>query len=178
LTGDASTGRAGPRGRSRKRGYVVAFFILLALFAAPKIVHRAIPWTRLNCEDISVDIAGGRQRTERFRWFMRIGDEVADTSLSIEFRRLAGELPPPDWRIDARLDPVTRHSPHYPYHGALSTSNVLASYLEESHISDTERLTVIKRYFELLQTHGGDDEAGRYVSDLHRETAPPVDLRE
>ena len=132
---------------------IICFLVVLALI--PLVVPFFIPWTMLNCRTLYIDIQSGRTRFVRHLYFIPIRDEIHETSCSRSLYPNRN-YPPPDWRIDTRLSPYLRNSPHYALHGAVTIMRMIDM---ESELTEKEKYTLRKQILHLWQSGKGKHEA-------------------
>ncbi len=139
-----------------KRIFLIGVLCVLAVLTLiPLVVPVFVPWTTLNCRSLYIDIRSGRTRFVRHLYFIPIRDEVHETSCS---RSLFPnrDYPPPDWKMDTRLSPYLRNSPHYALHGAATTMRMIDM---ESELSEEEKNTLRRQILHLWQSGKGKHEA-------------------
>jgi len=126
----------------------------------------AIPWSPLNCWHEKIDIMAGRYKYERYLLLIKFIDREEETELSMLYRKLIGEPPPPVWHTVNTFSPGVHYSPHYVYHGALSASYSLIEAYKTADFSERAKKETLINLLELLQEDGNYHRASKYSRDL------------
>ena len=151
------------RFHSRRAWIAVSLMLALASTFIPELFS---PWSRLSCWDDSIDITSGRYRCEHYLFFTKWDDRIEETPLSKAYRELIGDPPAPVWHVDSTFAPGMHHSPHYRYHGALSSAEQLTEAFDRTPFDREAKRVAVKTFLELLQTGDSILKAVRYASEV------------
>lgn len=94
----------------------------------------------------------------RHLYFIPIRDEIHETSCSRSLYPNRN-YPLPDWRIDTRLSPYLRNSPHYALHGAAAIMKMIDM---EKELSEEEKIALKKQILHLWQ-NGKEKHEAKYL---------------
>jgi hypothetical protein len=134
-------------------GIIVAAVVLFLLSVAG--AQRRYPSKDIWSTVVSFDAAAGRMRTESCFLGLKISDTVEATPFTNVCRKQWGRLPPPEWSIDTRST-VSFGSINavYKYHGAIATTNDMASMLKDRVFTDEARRKAVRASLGLLSSKG------------------------
>jgi hypothetical protein len=126
-------------------------------------------WSPLNCWHDDVDIRTGRIRHTWYLLYCKVSERTEDSPLADVLGPGAGTGVPPDWRRVNTFSPLTHHSPHYSYHGAIAQMQELGMLWALEPFTPAAKRAVAANVLRLWQRDDGYWTADRYiqaVSDL------------
>jgi len=133
------------------RPWPIAKWIVLA---AGAVALFAICWyfiVPLFCSSVSsFDIAGGRERHQKFILGVQVYDRSRDTALTTVYREVVGEPPPPVWGPIDGVDGLKHWAGHY---GADSVSGrgMGEELAVDGLFTDDAKRAAVAQFFGLLQ---------------------------
>jgi len=160
---------------------MLSFAFIGLWFVAPQIA----PYSAVNCWDYDFDIAGGRQRYQRYLLWLRVRSRVEETELSRRYRKCVGELPDPKWRRTSTHSPGSRSSPSYKHDRSWLAAMMLMHTLDVGTFTEQAEGATIRTFLGLLQEDESARRAFHYAEavrgKMYEQAAkklPPIDMNQ
>lgn len=137
--------------------------LLLALIVGPFV----LPWARLNCHIVEMDIASGRERTTNYLLLIpfRSEEETAGSKL---YRELVGEPGEPLWRTVIYTTPAIRGHPSH--HGSAWALEGLVKAIEQPGVTREARKEALVTFFRVLKEADNEYPAKEYLRSVEEVT--------
>ncbi len=129
--------------------------LLLALFVGPFL----LPWARLNCHIMEMDITSGRERDTQYLLLIPFSSQ-RETVGSRLYRELVGEPGEPIWKTVNYTTPAIRTHPVH--HGSSFALEKLVDAVDRPGVTREAKREAIVTIFRLLQEADGDFPAKEY----------------
>jgi hypothetical protein len=149
--------------------YILIVVVLVVVLLPPTVSTVLRRWPKLCCRYVDINIKTGQARYVRYLGYVKISEEVKDTSIS---RALHGEV------IDvADIEPWHRVntaspgviSPNYRFHSALYQTRQIELFGELNELGPEEIHRIAKNVLELWQIERRDFPVGYYLHSAFKE---------
>jgi hypothetical protein len=153
--------------KDNKRFIVPAAALLGVIVLAPVVVPLFVPWSRINCRTVDINIRTGEARRARHLWCVRMSWAIEETAISKALGGVTvGKEDGDPWRRVLTLSMWQGHSPHYTFHSALYQAGQLDQLSVLYRLSDAEKREIATKILTLWQVDGSDSAAGQYLAKL------------
>ncbi len=146
------------------RGTTAALILLCVLAAMAFFVP--VP-REMNCLHVSMDIAAGRVRYERYLLLVKVSDTVDESGLYALYCELFPDRPQPVWRL------VKTQSRGFAgvhalrlYRGSVMAANSLIGCFRETPFSEDAKREVVRTFLSLLHAEQSSYRAKEYAWDV------------